>query len=491
MRRRSFLVSAAAGAIAIVLGSRALRAGEASGVYAWSRPIVCGGHGHVCAFDPATGEAAFGGDVWGYHATQDVFGQWLPTMMGQTGIDGIYSRGLAYSLASPGTRYCGVGTLGGTGGFFGVSVGNALTSRSTEIGFATGLTGSPGSHEPRPAGRLIHVQMLGRIEVIWAASAQGVAKSTDGGYTWSTPRVPANGGSTAWKAVCGLDANTALACRWLARGLWLVTTSGATQIADPGVLHSINKINGVVWACGPGGLYQWNGSAFVNVPGPPAEISDIDGSPDGQTLYVCTANQTTAAKDGYKSTDGGKTWVTIGQNAKPTLANGNPFWLQSVVHNHFGDTNWSGTMVAVNPRDPNMVLFAGKNGGAGTTDGGATIYQCAPGGDEVNGVRAGPGAGEFTGTDTDWIGIHTTDGWATYQMTTTPGTVSSALTTTVAGHTYAVKTTNPRDITKDGVSIADDVFRGGAVQPTGVAVSSDGTITVALFTGGVLIGKAA
>ena len=101
MRRRSFLISAAAGAIAIVLGSRALRAGEASGVYAWSRPIVCGGHGHVCAFDPASGEAAFGGDVWGYHATQDIFGQWLPTMMGQTGIEGIYARGLAYSLATP------------------------------------------------------------------------------------------------------------------------------------------------------------------------------------------------------------------------------------------------------------------------------------------------------------------------------------------------------------------------------------------------------
>jgi hypothetical protein len=54
-----------------------------------------------------------------------------------------------------------------------------------------------------------------------------------------------------------------------------------------------------------------------------------------------------------------------------------------------------------------------------------------------------------------------------------------------------VKTTNPRDITKDGVSIADDVFRGGCVEPTGLAVSSDGTITVALYTGGVLVGEAA
>ena len=64
----------------------------------------------------------------------------------------------------------------------------------------------------------------------------------------------------------------------------------------------------------------------------------------------------------------------------------------------------------INPFDPDMALFAGKNGGAGTKDGGATIYQCAPGGDEVNGLRAGPGPSEFWATDTDWTGIHTTDG---------------------------------------------------------------------------------
>jgi len=41
----------------------------------------------------------------------------------------------------------------------------------------------------------------------------------------------------------------------------------------------------------------------------------------------------------------------------------------------------------------------------------------------------------------------------------------------------------------DGVSIADDVFRGGCIQPTGLAVSGDGTVTVSMFTGGVLVGR--
>ena len=104
MKRREFLASLGAAAGALTLGHTA-RAQAAAGSYAWHRPIVNGGHGHICAFDPATGEAAFGGDVWGYHSTRDIFGEWLPTMMGQTGIGGIYSRGLAYSLATPGTRY--------------------------------------------------------------------------------------------------------------------------------------------------------------------------------------------------------------------------------------------------------------------------------------------------------------------------------------------------------------------------------------------------
>jgi hypothetical protein len=146
-------------------------------------------------------------------------------------------------------------------------------------------------------------------------------------------------------------------------------------------------------------------------------------------------------------------------------------------------------MVAVNPLDPNMVLFAGKNGGAGTKDGGKTIYQCGPGGNEINGLRAGPGASEFTGTDTDWKGITTKDGWKTYTRTTTPGSVSTSLAQTVGGHKYAVIQGNPRDITRDGVSIADDEFRGGCVRPTGLAISSDGTITVGLYTGGVLVGR--
>src|SRR5205085_3251424 len=140
---------------------------------------------------------------------------------------------------------------------------NALTSRSTALGFGTTLTGAPGSFDPRPAGRLIHVQMIAGVEVIWAAGHQGIAKSTDGGHTWTTPLVPTTG-NTAWKAVCGLDANTALACRWLARGLWLVSNGTATQITDPGILHSINMINGTVWACGPGALYKWNGTRFVS-----------------------------------------------------------------------------------------------------------------------------------------------------------------------------------------------------------------------------------
>ena len=271
-------------------------------MYKWYRPIVCGGHGHICAFDPQSGQAAFGGDVWGYHATMDIFGEWMPTMMGQTSIGGIYSRGLAYSLVTHGMRYCGIGTLKAPGGFFAVSENNALTRRSTAIQFGSTLTGSAGSPDPRPAGRLIDVQMFGSTETIWAASLKGIAKSTDQGKTWTTPVGPIPGGQ-AYKAVCGIDANTALACKWRTAGLFMVTGSKITTVAGAPVLHSINKIAGRILACGPGGIYEWDGTKFGSIPSPPSgvEVSDIDGSPDGKTLYCVTANQTTAAKDAYKS----------------------------------------------------------------------------------------------------------------------------------------------------------------------------------------------
>lgn len=46
-----------------------------------------------------------------------------------------------------------------------------------------------------------------------------------------------------------------------------------------------------------------------------------------------------------------------------------------------------------------------------------------------------------------------------------------------------------RDFTLDGVSIADDYFRGACVKATDIDVSDDGRyIYIAQFGGGVLVG---
>ena len=66
-----------------------------------------------------------------------------------------------------------------------------------------------------------------------------------------------------------------------------------------------------------------------------------------------------------------------------------------------------GPLVAlVNEPDPRDMS---KNG---------AYFKAITGGDQVNGLRPGPGAGEFTGTDTDWAGVHTTDDWQTTQRIT-------------------------------------------------------------------------
>jgi len=50
----------------------------------------------------------------------------------------------------------------------------------------------------------------------------------------------------------------------------------------------------------------------------------------------------------------------------------------------------------------------------------------------------------------------------------------------------------PRDITVDGTSVADDLYRAAAIRPTDLDVSADGnTIYVALEGGGVLVGHRA
>jgi hypothetical protein len=44
------------------------------------------------------------------------------------------------------------------------------------------------------------------------------------------------------------------------------------------------------------------------------------------------------------------------------------------------------------------------------------------------------------------------------------------------------------DITRDGRSIADALFRGAVVSPVDLAIASDGYIYVALYGGGILVG---
>jgi len=101
-----------------------------------------------------------------------------------------------------------------------------------------------------------------------------------------------------------------------------------------------------------------------------------------------------------------------------------------------------------------MVLFAGKNGVLAPRTAERTSTSALLAATRSTASRwAWPA--EFTATDTTGR-VHTTDGWQTYQSDDARQRQYVA-DTDGRRHSYAVRPSNPRDITMDGVSIADDV----------------------------------
>jgi energy-coupling factor transporter ATP-binding protein EcfA2 len=134
---------------------------------------------------------------------------------------------------------------------------------------------------------------------------------------------------------------------------------------------------------------------------------------------------------------------------------------------------------------PTNIFVAGRGGAWGSNDAGKTFHPCAPDGGEVTALRGGPGGQEFAGNDNDWTGWHTSDLFQHSTAKQNQAGISGGLTKKVGSHTYAVKA---GDITMDGKSIADDVFRGGCVNPKAVTASPDGHVLVGQYGGSLLLG---
>ena len=486
MNRREFIAAgAAAGVGAAILAAPGLeRARAATAPYTWYRPVVNGGMCNVIAADPNTAAAFYaGGDMYGEHSTFDAGSSWTPMMWGASSIGDTYARAVAASLISPGTAYYGIATLASGGGHFAVCSGYKIEYRSSAVGFGTALGSGKGGVMPRPVGSMIDVTMTGGVETIWVASSKGIAYSTDQGHTWHISA----GTSAMYRAIAQLSPTSALAALYNTSGLTLVSGGVVSHPAAPGIIHDLKRINTSVYACGPGGVYTWNGTTLVPIASNSFFAGSVPVSIDGVGQTIVVGCNTPGTKCAALSTDGGASWTWLGGRQILKLRNGNPYWLSGQT-NGFGGPNYAVSQVAVDKQNPLNVMFAGRSGVWASTDGCKTIYPVGPGGSEDTSVKVGPGAAEFACTDVDWKCLHTTDGWQTMnRLGTAPGG-NTGLTTTVGGVTYTVKKGQPCDITKNGVSIANDYYRGAAPLAKCVGANLAGMVTIGLYGGGVLVG---
>jgi hypothetical protein len=494
---------------------------HASGTtYSWNKGANAGGgFANVGAVDPLQeGRAAAGGDVWGTHTTVNGGAVWTPRMWGAEGIGDIYTRAMAFSRKTPGTVYVGIGTLKGGGGYFGVIDGWQLERRNSRFGFGTTQSDNPAATQPRAVGQLIQVDLDATTgtEYIYALTHQGLAVSTDAGTTFDVLG-PAGNALTnvqdmAWKALVIVDSNTLLAASYhtsLTDGsrVWRITGIRGTPAqatitpitAAPSVVEDLRNVGGTIFAaCGPYGVQRVTsaGSVWTPIGGSTFDathVSSVDGL--GSTMYAGTAIfPRGSAKPIAKSTDGGTTWSWVTGSSHVSnilLGTSTSWWLgESDQGVEIDGNSYVVSQLMVDPFNANVVYSFGRSG-AWVTNNGGTLWQPAMvglNGTEATHVRVDPGDVVVT-DDTDWKGESSSDHFTTCTREMSPGTFGATKkSVTVGGHTYTVKTGKPADITKDGVSIADDYFRGALVNFSDIAVDSAGYVYIAQYGGGILVG---
>lgn len=272
----------------------------------------------------------------------------------------------------------------------------------------------------------------------------------------------------------------------------LVQNGTASKPAAPGTIHELRTINTTVYGVGPGGVYTWNGSKLVPIASNSFFAGTVPVSIDGAGMRLvvgCTrpdGSTIPSAKCAAISNDGGASWTWLGGRQRQVLRTGQAYWLSSAT-NGFGGKDYSVSQVAVDKQNPNNVMFAGRSGVWGSTDGCLSVYPVGPGGAENTSVKAGPGPAEFACNDVDWKGIHTTDGWATMTKVAAPGG-NTGLSATVGGVTYTVTAGRTPDVKRNGVSIATPYYKAAGCLAKCVGANSAGQVTVGLYGGGVLYG---
>jgi hypothetical protein len=525
MDRRTFLAAGvttiAAGAVArSTLGAvdHALAAAGSRRRYRW-RPGADWGGGFVNVGAADGDHLAVIGDMWGACRSKNGGRSWRATNWGAPSIP--TGRAIAFSKR-PSTRgwaFVGIGPAkdGIGAGYFGVlsPKGHIRQVDWSPHGFGTDISDANRT-VPRPCGQLIDTDYDARskTEYIYAAAPNGLTRyrNDDDHPLDSSHLAPVRLWQTqqAWKAILLVDRDHLLMATFTrdARGasqtpkVFLVSDirrrATFREVTYPNVaVNALRKIGDTVYAASSQGVYRiedplattqrWTrlgGDFFDRIP------MDICGRRD--TLYVGQADGALNLPLGHaiaKSTDAGRSWRWVSSNVRTTHYRSDERWWQSTFENGLldGDAYDTSQMAYSNGK---VYVFGRKTAWVSPNEG-RTWYPSCKGMNGSSSSRVVIDGNTVNRNDEDWGAVVSTDGFETCHAGDVVQYPSASLNRTVDGHAYRIVQGVPCDITRDGVSVADDVFRSWAVTGniSDMAVSSDGTIYVVQSGGGLYVGE--
>lgn len=498
--------------------------------YHWGAGANCGGgYGQVIAADDH--HVALIGDMWGAGRSDDGAMTWRPANQGAPSIPSGRAIAMSKRPATAGWAYVGIGVSHGStpgSGYFGVlsPEGRISVVDRSPHGFGLNIDNANGT-VPRPAGSTIVVDYDAATdrEYIYAFAPTGITRYVNdathklGSSTLSPVRISTI--KQCWKATVLLDSNTILAATYFKTSDGLTQSprlyrignlrsgvASVTQVMMPTGLgpNALRKIGDKVYAACSQGFYRidaplgslvWTklgGTFFNRSQGSASCVMDVCGY--GQTLFVGQADGNDSLPLGHavaRSIDGGLTWKWVGGTVSTNLYGTNErFWLSTT----YPDGGLQGKRMDVNQMvmAGSTVLVAGRKGVWASPDEGATWYPAVKGigGSVVNNISVLSG-GVVNCDDVDWKASSSTDHFKTCKIAAPVNYDAPSKKASVGGHNYEVVDGNPVDVRRDGVSIADDAFRGWAIWSniSDIEVDQDGYVYVASSGGGTYVGTPA